>query len=621
MTPFSSPPREVAEFLTRRNLTSIPKDQQVLLDEPDSWAVDLKNKHHGLANVPGHVLDTTKMAYIARTSASNVMKSQSQPPAQSPIQSMPKHISHSGSTSSPSREDLPRTQNGHPESPPDSPEIPIEWSLSPPERQPRLPRMPVESSIVHETPKGVLMAPPPRPALPFSFPSSDGPEEDLEVDIPQPQVLRDVPVNRAAARLKTTVHLPVSSETPMATPPCAQPSLPTQPTIPNTVVANKPTVTLAPSEQRRERRMKAIQFNDKTPKKLQPGMNRLAPTKTFTEIESSISTSPSSIIPATFEEPLFGGSIIESVEMSRDIEMDDEYDEKTDEIETVVEQSQIQAPVASSYKSQQGPEEIYEDIRTKAPTPQIIPGEDLKPFKVFTRAYPTYTENHSGTLWDFIKACVYLDWLRRRRQLRDCLYDDFIRAFADYQVYVRNARTGQQALVAIEWFNNLSGPPLFNDMVVTKENLSWILDSYEKEVAKASKIVADDDGTDEEVVEVGRLPLSLDETMNIDRHESLGRPIATSALPASRPRGILTQAPPPPSPSWNSTALPSTIATPATRTRRPRASNYLGNLASGVNSKSTPRRRTAEERAKLREHFLKRKSADSRGVTSSKLGQ
>ncbi|KAH7156489.1 hypothetical protein EDB81DRAFT_787201 [Dactylonectria macrodidyma] len=615
MTPISSSPREVSELLTRRNLTSIPKDQQVLLDEPESWAVDPKNKHHRLANVPDHVLETTKAAYIARMSAS--IKSQPQSQTQSPIQSMPKHISHSGSTSSPSREDLPQTQKLGPESPPDSPEIPIEWSLSPPERQPRLPRMPVESSIVHETPKGVLMAPPPRPALPFSLPSSDGLEE-LEVDIPQPQVLRDVPVNRAAARLNATVDLPVSSEThPTVTPPCAQPSHPTQPTIPNTVVANKPTVTLAPSEQRRERRMKAIQFSDKTPKKIQPGMNRLAPTKTFTEIESSMSTSPSSIIPATFEEPLSQGSVIQSVEMSRDIEMDDEYEEKNDEMETVVEQSQIQAPVANFYESQQVPEKVHEDIRTKASTPQITPGEDLKPFNVFTMAYPTYTENHAGTLWDFIKACVYLDWLRRRRQLRDCLYDDFIRAFADYQVYVRNARTGQQALVAIEWFNNLSGPPLFTDMVVTKENLSWILDSYHKEVAKASKIVADDDGTDEEVVEVRRLPVILDGTMDIDRHESLQRPVSTPTIPVSRPRGILTQAPPPPSPSWNSTALPSTIATPASRTRRSRTSHYLGNLASGVDSKSTPRRRTAEERAKLREHFLKRKSADSRSVPPS----
>ncbi|KAH6991028.1 hypothetical protein BKA56DRAFT_573657 [Ilyonectria sp. MPI-CAGE-AT-0026] len=619
----SSPPRDIIELLARRNLTSIPKDQQVLLDKPDSWAIDLKGKPHGLVNVPGHVLETAKKAYIAQTSATTEpqtqlqVQSQVQLSSQLPLPSTTRNSSPSGPTSS---HDVPPTQNGHSEDPSEPREEFIEWSVSP-EREPRLPQLPqipVESSIVRETPKAAPMAPPPRPALPFSFPSSDGPEEDLEVDIPQPQLLQDTPVNRAAARLQATVDFPTPSGThPMATPPCAQPSHPTQPTIPNTVVAGKPAAEFVPSEQRRERRMKAIQFNDKTPRKIQPGLNRLAPTKTFTQIESSDSTSPSSIIPATFEEPPSQGSVLQSVEISKDMDMDDAYDqEENDDMEVIIEQSQIQAPISGSYQSERASPHF------PPPFPQITLSGDIEPFKVFTMVYPTYTENHSGTLWDFIKTCVYLDWLRRRRQLRDYLYDDFIRAFANYQVYVRNARTGQEALVAIEWFNNLSGPPVFNNMVVTKENLSYILDSYPKEVAKASKLIVEEDGSDEEVIETRQAPLGLDGIMDVDRREALRRPISTPALTsASRPRGILTQAPPPPSPSWNSTALPSTVATPATRTRPSRASQYFGRLASSVSSSSTPRRRTVEERAKLREHFLRRKSADSRSVTSSRFRQ
>ncbi|KAF7533602.1 hypothetical protein G7Z17_g13488 [Cylindrodendrum hubeiense] len=622
----SSPQRDVIELLARRNLTSIPKDQQVLLEEPDSWAVDLKSKPHGFANVPGHVLETAKSAYIVRTSATIEsqpqlqIQSQPQMSTQSSTQSRTKDSSPPPtSTNNPNHNGVPHTQNGHLESPPpESPEKFMEWSLSP-EREPRLPQLPVESSIVRETPKAAPMAPPPRPAPPFSFPSSGGPEEDLEVDIPQPQLLQDAPVNRTAARLQATVESTTPTGTnPMATPPCAQPSHPTQPTIPNTILADKSAVELAPLEQRRERRMKAIQFNDRTPKKFQPELNRLAPTKTFTEMESSNSTSPSSIIPATFEEPPTQGSILPSVEISKDMDIDDEYDqEENDEMEVIVEQSQTQAPVVGSYQSQRA----FHDI--PPPFPQITLSGDIEPFKIFKMAYPAYTENHSGTLWDFIKACVYLDWLRRRRQLRDCLYDEFIRAFADYQAYVRNARPGQEALVAIEWFNNLSGPSVFNNMVVTKENLGYILDSYPKEVVKASKLIVEEDGSDEEVAQTKRTPLGLDGVMDIDRRESLRRQTSTPALTnASRPHGILTQAPPPPSPSWNSTALPSTIATPATRKRPSRASQYFGKLASSVNS-TTPRRptRTAEERAKLREHFLKRKSADSRSVTSSRFGQ
>ncbi|KAK7416320.1 hypothetical protein QQX98_005264 [Neonectria punicea] len=616
----SSPPRDVVEMLTRRNLTSIPTDQQKLLEEPNSWAIDLKNKPHGLANVPGHVLETAKQAYIAQKKAERGPRSppSTQGPTQTRTRSGSRGSSPPASTPSPNHSNVRRTQNGHSGSPPlSSPEKPIRWSQSPIRDLP-LPRIAAESSIIRETPKAP-MAPPPRPVAPFSFPSSDGPEEDLEVELPQPQVHQDDPINRAAARLQATVQSPIPSGTwTMDTPPCAQPTHASQRVIPNTVVA-EPAARDIPPEPRRERRMKAIQFNDQTPRKFQAGMNRLAPTKTFSEIDSSISTSPSSVIPATFEEPLTQGFILQSVEVAKEMDIDDDdYDQENDDMEVIIEQSQVQASVAGSHQSQRSAQSIPPPL-----PPQISPTADIEPFQAFKIAYPTYTEKYSGTLWEFIKACVSLNWLRKRSQLRECLYDDFIRAFADYQDYVSNARPGREAVVAVEWFNNLLGPAIFNNMMVTKENLSYILDSYPKEVAKARNMITEDDDSEVEVIRVSKpVPvklsveeaalevtqgLDLDSSMDVDHRKPTQRPISTPALTSTLgPRPILTQAPPPPSPAWNSTVHPSTIATPATRAKRLRSSQYFEKLASSASSKATPRRRTAEERAKLKEHFEKR---------------
>ncbi|KPM45852.1 hypothetical protein AK830_g598 [Neonectria ditissima] len=644
-------------MLARRNLTIIPKDQQKLLEDPSSWAVDLKNKPHGLANVPGHVLETAKQAYIAQTKAKGAPQSRpsAQLPNQTPTRSGSRGSSPPGSAPNPKHNNVQRTQNEHPSSPPvSSPENPIDWTPSPdrnppvsapkspiawspspdrnppvsalkspiawspsPDRDPPLPQMPVKPSVVHETPKAAPMAPPPRPAAPFSFPSSDGPEEDLEVELPQPQVHQDDPINREAARLQATVQSPIPPGTwTTDTPPCAQPTHASQRVIPNTVVA-KPAARDAPSEPRRERRMKAIQFSDKTPKKFQAGMNRLAPTKTFSEIDSSISTSPSSVIPATLEESLTQGSILQSVETVKEMDIDDEEDDEGNEMEVTIERSQIQAPVVSPHQSHRSAQSIPPSL------PHISPNSDIEPFQAFKMAYPTYTENYSGTLWDFIKACVSLLWLNRRRGLRECLFDDFIRTFVDYQEYVSNAGPGQEALVGIEWFNNLRGPAIFNSMMVTKENVGYILDSYPKEVAKARSMITGDDDSEVEIVRLSkpvpvkerleetasevRQDLDLESSMDIDRREPPRQPISTPAsTSASRPRPILTQAPPPPSPAWNSTVHPSTIATPATRAKRPRGSQYFDKLVSSSSSKRTPRRRTAEERAKLKEHFEKR---------------
>lgn len=305
--------------------------------------------------------------------------------------------------------------------------------------------------------------------------------------------------------------------------------------------------------------------------------------------------------------------------------MNDQNDTAEDnDIEAIVEESQTQAPVPKSRHSQQAAQDIHQSLA------KILVG-DAQPYGVFKTTYPDYEERCKGSLLDFVKACYILDYLQKRRGLRECLYDDFIRAIPAYFSYVGNAGSGQEALLAIEWFNNLSGPPTFDRMVITRENIGYVLGCYANEVANLRQMItrtAEEEGTkdlpsvadlseesEDEVVEGPPTTVHIDGAMEIDANEPVRQPSSTPPLRSvSRPH--LTQAPPPSSPALSSTALPSTFATPDAR-KRPRTSQYLARLAANAKSNATPRRRTADQRAKLREHFLKRKSVEAQGVRSN----
>ena len=100
----------------------------------------------------------------------------------------------------------------------------------------------------------------------------------------------------------------------------------------------------------------------------------------------------------------------------------------------------------------------------------------LKPFELYTNVYPSYL----GGLSDFIRACICLDYFQKEEPMRDFLYDDFIRVFAhDYVNYV--AASPVSPLPAQRWFNLLRGKPLFDQMVITRDNLHLVFEAYPEE--------------------------------------------------------------------------------------------------------------------------------------------
>ncbi|KAJ4137352.1 hypothetical protein NW768_002938 [Fusarium equiseti] len=567
MSPASSPSRDVTELFSRRRGINIPSDQKSLLEKQDSWAVDLQNQRHGLVNIPGNVLEGAKAAYVTQKKRSQQQTPQGKKRGASP-----------GTSGSSNRKRM-RNGDGNPgasrsnfdKPPQSSPERSIPWSPSPSRDQNKEANSTklainttTQPSITHETPKTTTVGPPPRTLRPIleDPPLSDESEDDMETRIPDAQPLRNVPINRIAVR--THPSQPTTQSTgPMATPPCAQPSNPTQSIIPETVMANRAPSKAngSPGKGRPRIVFKPIDVDDvgRKRKRSHPEKERLAPTIMPPAIDSSMPSSES-CIPNTYCVPTTQESIRESIEGNDDDE--DDEDESNEQIEEIIpstndaeltvkrtpnsrpasaikpkpvpetgsfanqngpsvqqvkqrraqpqaQQNQVQQQTQRQKAQkpatpQTGPQEPTPSTNSRKPLesnetvkrpqlpvpPRIAPGAPHEPFDTFVQHYPGYASGNDGqtapgTKRSFIEACLYLNYLRSKSLLRDCLYDDFIRAFPYFKEYVD--RAGRSAMVAIKWFNKQKGPPLFNKYLVHRGNLSHILRSCPEEFNEANR--------------------------------------------------------------------------------------------------------------------------------------
>ncbi|KAF5629516.1 hypothetical protein F52700_7840 [Fusarium sp. NRRL 52700] len=539
MSPKSPLDRDVAELFNRHRC-AIPSDQRALLERPDSWAVELENTPHGLSHLPGHVLETVKATYVANKNTILERTPISKKRSASPITSPSNKRKCNGITSTPKYDDAKPPQS--------SPERAVSsWSPTP---EPIPPKDPdciavaivdqnTQSFIVHETPKpGPGFGRPQRPISKPIFenpPSSGETEDDLETRIPDAQPLHNGSVNKTAVRSKPTPS-PLSTKRTMATPPCAQPSN----TAP-TVVPNTENFRGSESPKTRRLRFKPIDFDgwERSRRKTCHEKDRLPPTIMPPKVvDESMPPSSDSIIPFTgiprTQESV--KDIRESIELKEDETMDHIEEvvpstnfhrstadravvDATDEGKPIHESKPTQQPTTSSQMgSQMGSSKTAAATNSQphmndktvtekspAPAPFIAPGAPLEPYEAFVQQYPDYPGENGGdklpgTKSNFIYACVYLNYLRPRKQLRDCLYDEFIRAYpCSYGEYVKRSR--MEPMVAIKWFNQQKGPLVYNKYLVNRGNLSHILRSYPEEFARANELVSkkseDDAGGDE----------------------------------------------------------------------------------------------------------------------------
>ncbi|KAF4505558.1 hypothetical protein G6O67_007493 [Ophiocordyceps sinensis] len=633
--------QDITGLLGRRSHALIPKDQLRLVEQPDSWAANFRDSQ---AHIPGHVLETTKQAYRASKGASSRNDDHVEGKSLSVQDDSVSNVRHEdGPGRAPASSAPPEDMC------PSSPGESIPWSSSPHRSQPPK-QAHINSSIIRETPKAPsFRALPPLESqvLQGVYPegtSSSNDDDDLEMALPQAQASADAPVNIAAARMvpSATPYRVDNTQAVGTPPPCAQPSQPVE--FPATAAINAKSFSPKPPVDGRRHRHKMIELTDSPVKPVASAKvgRRMPATKMFVDdVSSSHDTSSNSMVPATCQDASALSRVATSIEPTTALQPVTPRP-GTGQTDQDGRKLGVLNPSRPTHPGRTRP--LVRQAAQAWPTEPA--NQQLDPYRVFVAEYPDYVTCHGGSLWNFVRACVCVNYLRKERLLREYLFDDFVRAFSvGYLQYVARAGSGQDPLPAVEWFNLLGGAPLYDRMVVSRKNLEAILASFPEEVKKARNIIKNDDEDDDDAIERARPaeresprvtgpmpsePLSLPaptprSAVGAGRLETPGAERPPSRLetpPVLEAPGSLTQALRPPSPHLGSDGpLPSSAApTPSASARSkrpPLLSRYFPRLSGDAGS-GRARKRSPEDLARLQAYLLRRKMSGNRSVASGR---
>lgn len=636
----SSQDDDFMDLLFHRDLTFISNDQKKLLDKDDTWAVNLENTARGQAHVPGHVLETVKEAHL-----------HSNHQQQGAIRPSSSRSNNSSYESAEEAHDikLPEPTDPHtPNSKGSSPERPLgSWPPSPDRNgQSKEDDQPPHSPLYQSQEVEEIQTPQsqPRYTAPKGVhynPASSCEPEDMDVEVPQGHVAvttSATDINRQTVGAISTVAAKESGST--STPTCAQPD---ERIIPGTVVqAPRSPKTPVPGQAQRRRRMKLIRLGsspEKTKLDNPQSVVRLAATKTYIEAGSSNEVS-SSYVPATCEEPTD-----QRIEFAQG-----------DELATaqILTQPDV-VLIEPGFKAQSESESVESAISQDLPAEQELSVDgstvlqeaeaDLAtdPFGAFNATYPDYTTHNKGNLDHFIKACVCLDFIRKKDLIRDQLYDDFIRSWsADYWIYVNNAKPGQEPLPAARWYNRQRGEILYSGGFINQGNVEHVLETYREKVTKMQPFIQTSENEEEEEGDVEIIESDEVQPIAIEEQKEMqaGARVRATAVEERRDIEQLDVETKQPSPKKRQSAIPSEpqhsssprpiSRTPIRRAPAPSAPSssinttkqrssggnpYLQRLASRSSSTANQKRSEAELK-RFREHLRKRNSSAA-SVSSS----
>ncbi|RYP41374.1 hypothetical protein DL768_010507 [Monosporascus sp. mg162] len=499
----------LGDQVIKRHLVRIPGEQKKLLDSKESWAHELCKRQQRF-NVPPEVFQNLKAFYTRQLKAE-----QPKIPGSTEAQCIdvgPGDRKDGSSDSIPA----PNENGANEDEGNDENEVGTElsWSLSPEQhrRPAKVQEVEQEQFQTQLPPRSSppcpsAPSPPRRPAFSDFPPSSLGPEDELELEVPAALDGPSSSVNKAAQQIAQPM---------LATPPSAQ-------VVPCTFQLRDP---LSTKEAEMGQNPKQPVYKEITelyrPSKSATttsfglGMARLAPSKpAFINVQSSMSTTDtsSSIIPSTHREgptgadvslPDLPGSSLDSPKR----QPAEEPKGNTSSLETPNSPEfrrgspQYIPPKSPKLPSSPPP------LATTAPAPRSgkQPMEGPKgPFIEFALKYPSY----GGSISDFVTACMYLQTLAQKHRLRPFLFDDFIRAWSEgYLPYVCECDESEppmKAMTAIEWFNQIDEPPVFTKGVVMRADLERILDFYPEEALSARSILKlSQKGTPEERMSKGK---------------------------------------------------------------------------------------------------------------------
>ncbi|KAI1432179.1 hypothetical protein GGR50DRAFT_623683 [Xylaria sp. CBS 124048] len=448
----------------RRSLVKIASAQKQLLSRHESWASFLSRRPHGFVNVPPDVLEQLKACHIQQkraieqpkaTSSTSHAEHRANVPGPSGRPSSPPCRMEQDSEDSIGDDHETSTQISWPQSP--------DAHLRPPEAESNVPSQSFMTQLFERSPPQTTNSTD-AIELPNSPRSSQGPEDELEVEVPTALAHNPVPINKLA--------LPMPATPPSAQIPCT--FEPTQSVSTDDSVNSDP----QPKAQSRQAIYKAIPQLYHPSKqdfalgrlKLNAGALKLiVESKGIVAIEGSSSSSDtsSSIIPAT--------NMNHKAPESKDVVTHNAMNSRTYRSSAPNKSPSpvyIPPPLSHVASSLQPPASI---TRLSVP-PADATKSQATPFIHYKATYPTY----GGTVQDFLTACTYIQGQHRR--IRTSLYDDFIRAwFEGYLPYVEECdaeHPSRQAMEAIEWYNEIDDDPEFTLRIVTRLNLPSILKAH-----------------------------------------------------------------------------------------------------------------------------------------------
>ncbi|GJC85112.1 hypothetical protein ColLi_07950 [Colletotrichum liriopes] len=152
------------------------------------------------------------------------------------------------------------------------------------------------------------------------------------------------------------------------------------------------------------------------------------------------------------------------------------------------------------------------------------------PLEAFRNAYPSY----SGSVGDFVKACLTIKDLRRKLMLPKWLYDDFIRAFVDgFIPYIETLDEDESPLSAYQWYVEYVDRPAFQGGIVTRENLHQVFKVYHSEFKSAKESLS---GQTSPHPGVGQVPLLEKAEVQLEKGPQTRVTQAVEPRPEARPK-------------------------------------------------------------------------------------
>lgn len=637
----SSQDDDFMDLLFHRDLTFISNDQKRLLDKDDTWAVNLENTARGQAHVPGHVLETVKVARLhSNQKQQETIRPSSSRSNNSNYESAEE--AHDGKLPEPIDPPTPNSKAS-------SPERLLAWSPSPDRNaQSKEDDQPPHSPLYQSQEVEEIQTPlsQPRYTAPKGVhynPASSCEPDEMDVEVPQGHVAVTTSANDTNRQAIGSVSTVAAKESVSnSTPTCAQPD---ERIIPGTVVQPpRSPKTPVPDQAQRRRRMKLIRLGsspEKTKLDNPQSVVRLAATKTYIEGGSSNEVS-SSYVPATCEEATEQKIEFARGDASTTIQIQAQPDVAL--IEPGFE-THSKSESEKSAMSQDLPVEQEASLDGSTVLQETQPDLATDPFGAFNATYPDYSTHYKGTFDHFIKACVCLDFIRKKDLIRDQLYDDFIRSWsADYWIYVNNAKPGQEPLPAARWYNRQRGDILYSGGFINQGNVEYVLETYRKQVTKMQPFILtsenedEDEDEDVEIIESDEVqPIAIGGQKEMQAEVQIVETAVEERTQAKQPDMETKQ----PSPKKRKSAIPSVpqhSSSPHPKSRAPirrapapsapsssinttkqRSSGgnpYLQRLASRSSS-ATNRKRSEAEVKRFREHVRTRKSSAASVSSSS----